>query len=130
MTHAGGVVRRPGVDGPEFLLVRASRAPFDWVLPKGHIETDETPEQTAHREVCEEAGVDAAVEQTAGDLHIVVRGRHLHIRYFAMRYRRDVPAAEERERRWCRLSECEQLLLYEDTRELVRRVAKLAEKRP
>ena len=123
LTHAGGVVHRAGPDGQEFLLVRASRKPFDWVIPKGHIEKGETPEETAHREVCEEAGVDAEVERIAGDLRFEVRGRALHVRYFVMRFRGDVAAAEDRELRWCALSECEQLLQYEDARALVRRAA-------
>lgn len=32
-----------------------------WVLPKGTVEEGESHEQTAHREVCEEAGVDATI---------------------------------------------------------------------
>jgi ADP-ribose pyrophosphatase YjhB (NUDIX family) len=123
LTHAGGVVRRDGPDGPRFLLVRASRAPFDWVIPKGHIEQGEAPEDTARREVREEAGVDAEVDGLAGDLSFEARGRMVHARYFAMTYRGDVAAAEEREVRWCSLAECEQLLLFEDARELVRRTA-------
>jgi 8-oxo-dGTP pyrophosphatase MutT (NUDIX family) len=123
LTHAGGIVRRDGPGGSTFLLVRASRAPFDWVLPKGHIDDGEEPEQTARREVAEEAGVMAAIERPAGDLIFDVRGRTIHVRYFVMRYSGETEASEEREVRWCSLAECERLLLYEDTRELVRRAA-------
>ena len=123
LTHAGGVVRRDGPDGATFLLVRARRFPFDWVLPKGHIERGETPEQTAFREVCEEAGVDAEVRRVVGDLNFRARGRTVHVRYFDMRYRSEVAAAEEREVRWCSLSEAEALLEFDDARELVRRAA-------
>ena len=124
LTHAGGVVRRDGPDGQRFLLVRASRPPHDWVIPKGHLEHGETPEQTAHREVREEAGIDAEVERHAGDLTFDVRGRTLHVRYFVMRYRGEVAAAEDREVRWCSLHECERLLLFEDSRDLVRQAAR------
>ena len=124
LTHAGGVVRRDGRAGSRFLLVRARRKPYDWVLPKGHIERGETSEQTAHREVCEEAGVDAEVERPVGDLTFEARGRKVHVRYFAMRFRREVEATEDREVRWCSLAECERLLLFEDARELVRRAAR------
>jgi len=121
LTHAGGVVRRDDDDGARFLLVRASRPPYDWVIPKGHIERGETPEQTAAREVAEEAGVDAVVAQVVGDLRFEARGRRIRVRYFAMRYRGDVRRTETREVRWCSLAECEQMLLFEDAREMVRR---------
>jgi 8-oxo-dGTP pyrophosphatase MutT (NUDIX family) len=123
LTHAGGVVRRDDRDGARFLLVRAKRPPFDWVIPKGHIERGETPEQTAGREVAEEAGVAADVARAVGDLSFAARGRLIHVRYFAMRYRGDVPPEETREVRWCSLAECEQMLLFEDAREMVRRTA-------
>ena len=125
LTHAGGVVRRDEEGGARFLLVRASRAPHDWVIPKGHIERGETPEECAGREVAEEAGVDASISEAVGDLTFEVRGRMIHVRYFAMRYRRDVPPHERREVRWCSLAECEQMLLFEDAREMVRRAARL-----
>lgn len=125
LTHAGGVVRRVDGEGARFLLVRASRWPHDWVIPKGHIERGETPEETAGREVAEEAGVDAAVAEPVGDLSFDVRGRTIHVRYFAMRYRGEVPPGEGREIRWCSLGECERMLLYEDAREMVRRTARL-----
>jgi 8-oxo-dGTP pyrophosphatase MutT (NUDIX family) len=128
LTHAGGVVRRDGADGATFLLVRARRFPFDWVLPKGHIERGETPEQTACREVCEEAGIDAEIDRAVGDLNFRARGRSVHVRYFAMRYRSKVTAAEEREVRWCSLSEAVELLEFDDARELVRRTARDGEK--
>jgi len=125
LTHAGGVVRRG--DGPDarFLLVRASRPPFDWVIPKGHLERGETPEETAAREVAEEAGIAADVEAAVGDLEFTARGRMIHVRYFAMRYRADVPASEDREVRWFTLAECEETLLFEDAREMVRRTARV-----
>src|SRR3954467_11894572 len=121
LTPAGGAARRDEGSGSRFLLVRASRPPFDWVIPKGHIEKGETPEQTARREVREEAAVDAEVERQVGDLSFEVRGRVIHVRYFAMRYRGDVPPDERREVGWCSLAECEQRLLFEDAREMVRR---------
>jgi 8-oxo-dGTP pyrophosphatase MutT (NUDIX family) len=56
-THAGGVVYKKENGRTLFLLVSSSTGNDKWVLPKGHIEKNETPEFTAVREVLEESGV-------------------------------------------------------------------------
>lgn len=43
---------------------RAGR--LEWCLPKGHIETGESPEQAAVREVAEETGIDAEIIHSIG----------------------------------------------------------------
>lgn len=48
---AGGIVLRSG-----FVLVVNQRG-TSWSLPKGHIETGETPIQAAKREIAEESGI-------------------------------------------------------------------------
>lgn len=53
---AGGVVFRRGQSGDiEILLIQDSKD--RWTIPKGHIEEGETAQQTALREVGEEAGL-------------------------------------------------------------------------
>ncbi len=123
LTHAGAVVRAQRDEGPAFLLVRASRPPFEWVLPKGHIEIGEAPEQAARREVLEEAGVEADVVRSLGDVSFDVNGRQVRARYFLMRYRQQGTVSERRETRWCSLADAEQLLAFESARDLVRRAA-------
>ena len=123
LTHAGGVVRAQRDDGPAFLLVRASRPPYEWVLPKGHIEVGETPEQAARREVLEEAGVDADVVSRLGDAAFDVDGEQVQVRYFLMRFRQQGTARERREIRWCSLADAERLLAFESAREMVRQAA-------
>ena len=54
---AGGVVVRRINKVPHILLIRDKHY-NDWVLPKGHQEPDETLEETAKREVLEEARID------------------------------------------------------------------------
>ncbi|WP_207492474.1 NUDIX hydrolase [Aridibaculum aurantiacum] len=65
-THAGGVVYRIKNEKPEVLLVTAKSNPMRWVLPKGHVEAGEKEEETALREVAEEAGVTGIAKQKIG----------------------------------------------------------------
>jgi 8-oxo-dGTP pyrophosphatase MutT (NUDIX family) len=53
---------------PEFLLVTSRRRPKQWVYPKGHVEDGERPEETAVREVEEEAGVLARITKMLDDI--------------------------------------------------------------
>ena len=106
-----------------FLLVRATRPPFVWVLPKGHIEAGETPEQTATREVREETGVESEAEHALGDISFDYDGRTVHVRYFLMRFSRDGTPGEQRETRWCTLDEAEGMLAFDSARKIVRAAA-------
>lgn len=48
-------------------IARRNRAGrLEWCLPKGHIESGETPEQAAVREVAEETGIAADIIQPLG----------------------------------------------------------------
>jgi 8-oxo-dGTP pyrophosphatase MutT (NUDIX family) len=123
LTHAGGVVTCVKDGEPMFLLVRASRPPHDWVLPKGHIEAGEAPEQTAQREVLEETGVDAEVVAVIGDVSIHDRTLELRVRFFLMRSRATKTALEDREIRWCSSADAERMLVFENAREVLRRAA-------
>ena len=86
-THAGGVVFRVRGGVVELLLVTARKRPASWVLPKGHVEAGETPEQAAVREVAEEAGVVAEVVRFLDDVDLGAtrRGERRCARFFLMR---------------------------------------------
>ena len=120
-THAGGVVWRGGRRAPEILLVRATPAPHDWVLPKGHLEPGEVPEECARREVREEAGVDAEPIAFAGEDAFTTRaGKQVHAAFFVLRFVKAVPADEEREVCWCSFAEALKLLRFDGARAVVR----------
>lgn len=116
-THAGGVVFRPGRTGPEYLIVEARGSRGTWVLPKGHIEDEESPEETAVREVQEEAGSDAQVVEALGR---VVFG-DVSVAFFLMRHRRAVPADEERRVKWCGYRVAYEQLAFNDIQRMLRR---------
>ena len=120
-THGGGVVWRGGADEAEILLVRARRAPHDWVLPKGHLEPGETPDECARREVREEAGVEAEPVAFVGeDAFTRLDGTRVHTAFFLMRFIMDAPADEDREVRWCPVPEALALLRFDGTRSIIR----------
>ena len=113
-------MQRPEDGGIRMLIVRARQPPYYWVLPKGHIEAGETPAQCAHREVQEEAGVDAVPIHYLGDSsHVALNGEAVHAGWFLMRFVGTVPAHENREIRWCTFREARELVKFENLREIL-----------
>ena len=118
-SHAGGVVART-IDGErKYLLVEASRRPGQWVLPKGHIEPGETPEEAAVREVEEEAGVRAVVVARAGENEYAVDKEPVRVVFFLMRYLGEASRQEDRDVAWRRYDEALRLLRFDDTRRVL-----------
>jgi bis(5'-nucleosidyl)-tetraphosphatase len=131
LTHAGGVVHRAEDGGITMLIVRARRPPYYWVLPKGHIEPGETPEQCARREVQEEAGVDAIPTHYLGESsHVAMGGESVHAAWFLMRFAGTVPAHENREIRWCTFAEATKLVSFENLREILVTAERISQQPP
>ncbi len=77
---AGGLVFN---EAGEVLLIRDRNG--YWVFPKGHVETGESPEETAQREVVEETGIEARVTARIGETNYVNdRGEERRISWFLM----------------------------------------------
>jgi 8-oxo-dGTP pyrophosphatase MutT (NUDIX family) len=120
LTHAGGVVVLDRHGDLMTVLVRGSRKPHDWVIPKGHIELGELPAETAQREVKEETGVVATPEGYLGEFTFTREdGESVHVGWYLMRFKRSVAADEDREIRWCTFPAARALMRFEDMREIL-----------
>jgi 8-oxo-dGTP pyrophosphatase MutT (NUDIX family) len=129
-TSAGGVVVRTGAH-PEICLIRPTGRNV-WGLPKGGIESGETPAQAAVREVAEETGIDAVVDDRLGsiDYSFYSRGEggriHKTVHYFLMHATGGDTADHDHEvseARFVPLSDALRLMTYPNEREMVRRAA-------
>jgi 8-oxo-dGTP pyrophosphatase MutT (NUDIX family) len=129
LTHAGGIVYRHGANGPEFLLARARRDPGVWVIPKGHIETGESPEETAVREIAEETGVRAVVEAPIGRDEFETPRGPVRALFFLMRYEGDVRALEDRETVWLPEPDAGARLGFPGAQRIVRRASEMLQER-
>lgn len=107
-TSYGGAV----LDEHGRLLLREVAGHFKgyvWTLPKGRADPDETPEQTALREVREETGIEAEI---VGQVPGIFSGLESETRYFLMRPLRDHGHHDPETARvgWFQLDEAERLL--------------------
>jgi 8-oxo-dGTP pyrophosphatase MutT (NUDIX family) len=121
-THAGGLVFRPGPEGPEYLLVRPRAPRTGWVFPKGHIEPGETAEAAAVREVLEEAGVRGTIRAPLPPLAF----GSTRVAMFLMSPASADRAPAEREARWLPLAAALDAVEFEESRELLRRADTVA----
>ena len=107
-----------------------------WTIPKGHLEPGETSEVAARREVQEETGIEATVEDRLGDVTYWFarrdEGRPVRIfkrvRFFLMRATGGRFADRDAEMdavRWIPLAEAERTLAFENERALVRRAVEM-----
>jgi 8-oxo-dGTP pyrophosphatase MutT (NUDIX family) len=122
---AGGILVRPGPEGPEVALVHRPKYD-DWTFPKGKLEAGETHLDAALREVTEETGLRCRVRGPAGSSAYRDRfDRPKEVRYWLMEPVSGsfAPSAEVDELRWSELPEAAELLTYSHDRDLLAAVA-------
>lgn len=129
---AGGVVYRDNDAGYEFVAVQRARHD-DWSLPKGHIESGETREQAAIREVKEETGIDARIVAPIGEVvYFYKRPRQgltrktvYHYLMEAVTHELGGPNWEVAEARWLPITEAHTLLTYSNDKQIINKAQAL-----
>lgn len=118
---AGGVVLRPSSAGPEVLVIHRPRYD-DWTLPKGKSEPGEDPEETALREVKEEAGVEARVISSICQSRYPVEGGEKLVHWYAMRAGRTIafqPNDEVDGMEWLGIAQAAGKLTYQKEKDVL-----------
>ena len=97
-----------------------------WSLPKGHIESGETPEEAAIREVREETGIESAIDKSLGviDFWFMAGGKRIHktVHHFLFNETGGKIApqvSEVDDVRWFPLNEIVEKLAYPDEKKLI-----------
>lgn len=133
---AGGVVYRRVAGEAEVAIIRVGPK-RRWQLPKGIVDEGEKPEETAVREVREEAGVDARLVAPletieywyAGDARDGRRVRfHKFVHLFLLEYRSGDVADHDHEvdeARWVPLADAATMLSFESERKAMRQAVAL-----
>jgi len=111
---AGGIVVRGAADELEVLVVHRPQYD-DWTFPKGKVESDESDEECAVREVEEETGLRCSLgRELAPTSYLDGKNRPKTVRYWVMevvagtlQFDYEVDAA-----RWLSPGDAEQLLTY------------------
>jgi 8-oxo-dGTP pyrophosphatase MutT (NUDIX family) len=122
-THAGAVVYRMAQGGPHFLIISSSDGRH-WVLPKGHVDDGESPEEAALRELAEEAGVAGRVVGFLSEQRFPTPRGNVVAHYFLVEETGEAPALEERRTMWVDKHIALDLLSFENTREAIRQAAR------
>jgi 8-oxo-dGTP pyrophosphatase MutT (NUDIX family) len=129
---AGGVVYRTEDGKVEILLAarRTRKGDLAWGLAKGGIEPDETNEEAAVREVREETGISAEIEESLGDTRYMYVWEGVRVRktvhFFLMRATGGSTEEHDDEMedvRWFALSRALKKAAYKGEREVIHRAA-------
>jgi len=137
ITAAGGVVwrKRPGPREPHVEVLVVHRPSYDdWTFPKGKSDPGESPQETAVREIGEEAGVRVRLGHPLQQISYAVSGGTKQVAYWCARVVGPdedtpfVPNDEVDEIRWVGVREARALLTYEHDAELLEEFRDLRER--
>lgn len=121
-THAGGIVFKADNKTNQYLYLLVTAKTKDgteqWVLPKGHIERCENPQDTAIREVKEEAGISGEIIDLIGVTEFKRNAEQIKSAMYLMQFKKTGKAArgEEREIHWLPYEKAHALLSFDDAK--------------
>ena len=118
LTHAGCIVFRTDKKKKRYLII-TSKKHKHWVLPKGHIEPDQdaTPQDTALRELGEEAGLTGEIVHSLPRKIYMKDEERVAIQYFIVRMTGKTTPIEKRTLRWVDGKEAMETLSFDDTKQ-------------
>lgn len=119
VTQAGAIAIRGAHPNVEVLIVRARRNPSDWIFPKGHVEKNEDSREAAIRELEEEGAVTGEVVAELGVDFFLDGKRSVEVSYYLVDATEEIPAQEDRERRWVTIAEARELLTFDKPRQML-----------
>jgi 8-oxo-dGTP pyrophosphatase MutT (NUDIX family) len=125
VVQAGAIAIRRRGKLLEVLLVTARRDREQWIFPKGHVETDETAEEAAVRELLEEGAVVGEPLGSAGTIAFGSADLGFEVEYYLVRAVSESQAREKRDREWLEPRAARERLTFEDSRTLLDRALDL-----
>jgi 8-oxo-dGTP pyrophosphatase MutT (NUDIX family) len=133
---AGGLVLRRERGSYSGLLIGRS-TPRIWSLPKGHIESNESIEAAALREVQEETGIEATIIVKLSDIRYWFYANKMKhskiVHFFLMRYVGGAPTPQEGEVDeviWVKLDEMPEMLTHVNERRLIEIAQAIVKEKP
>jgi 8-oxo-dGTP pyrophosphatase MutT (NUDIX family) len=119
----GGVVYRRIGELPEieYLIIQAKDDPSDWVLPKGHIEPNESARTAAVREVSEETGILARIESELGTTSFELGKEHVEVQFYLMEVTGSCEPQETRLSKWLPIKGAVESITHKESRKMLLR---------
>lgn len=115
------------LNNKKVLLVHQNKG--NWGFPKGHIEDNETEQETAIREVKEETNIDVQIKNNKrfSEQYITDKGTLKEVIYFiAKPLSGNIKPQEEeiKEIKWVNINEAFDIISYDNTKEMFKEVLK------